>query len=262
MTESICTYQGDREGSLIAYLYDDIEPAERAAFEAHLARCPLCRGELDALGAVRAQLSRWAPPEPVLSPRDRSRGSRWTAWRGLPAWAQVAAAMLLVGVSLGAANLDVRYDRNGLSVRTGWLRPAPATISTSIGPAAAPWRSDLTALGQQLRNEFQGSQRAASATVPSAQSGPSAVSMSPKSAASDAGLMRRVKALLDESERQQQRELALRVAEVVHDVNSQRQADLRKIDMNIGLVQNATGAEVLRQREMLNYLVQRVSQRQ
>jgi hypothetical protein len=84
----------------------------------------------------------------------------------------------------------------------------------------------------------------------------------PKSASSDTDLMRRMKALIDESERRQQSELALRVNEVVREVNSQRQADLRKIDQNIGLVQNRTGVEVLRQREMLNYLVQRVSQRQ
>ena len=84
----------------------------------------------------------------------------------------------------------------------------------------------------------------------------------PKAASSDPELMRRVKALIDESERRQQSELALRVNEVVRAANSQRQADLRKIDQNIGLVQNRTGVEVLRQREMLNYLVQRVSQRQ
>jgi hypothetical protein len=251
MTDNTCPYQGDREEALIAYLYDDIEQAERIAFEAHLPDCELCRDELDALAGVRVQLSRWAPPEPVLSPRDRGRESRWVAWRDVPAWARVAAAMVVVGLSAGAANLDVRYDRNGLTVRTGWSKPAPPAPAT-IGEPAAPWRSDLATLGRELRNEFQASM--ASAAVRPAEPA--------RSAAGSAELMRRVKALVDESEKQQQRELALRVAEVVHDVNSQRTADLRKIDMNIGLMQNATGAEVLRQGRMLNYLVQRVSQRQ
>jgi hypothetical protein len=71
--------------------------------------------------------------------------------------------------------------------------------------------------------------------------------------------MRRVRALVGESERRQQRELALRVAELVRDVNAQRQADLRRIDQNLGLMQNKTNVEVLRNREMLNYVAQRVS---
>ena len=45
--------------------------------------------------------------------------------------------------------------------------------------------------------------------------------------------MRRVRALLEESEKRQQRELALRVAEVLRDVNAQRQADLMKIDRSL-----------------------------
>ena len=45
------------------------------------------------------------------------------------------------------------------------------------------------------------------------------------------------------------------------DVNAQRQADLSKIDHNLGLIQNTTGVEILKQREAVNYLL-RVSQRQ
>ncbi len=62
-------------------------------------------------------------------------------------------------------------------------------------------------------------------------------------------------------ERKQQRELALRVAGVVRDVESQRRGDLVKIDRSLGEIQSNTGVEVMRQRELLNYLV-RVSQKQ
>ena len=74
--------------------------------------------------------------------------------------------------------------------------------------------------------------------------------------------LRRVRALVDESERRQQRELALRLAEAVREVNAQRQADLVRIDRNIGAMQNNTGREMLRQRnEMLNYVSFRTSSR-
>jgi hypothetical protein len=72
--------------------------------------------------------------------------------------------------------------------------------------------------------------------------------------------LRRVRTLVEESERRQQRELALRLAEAIRDVNAQRQADLVRIDRNIGAVQNNTGREMLRQRsEMLNYVTVRTS---
>ncbi len=78
---------------------------------------------------------------------------------------------------------------------------------------------------------------------------------------SDADLVKRVRALVDESEKRQQRELALRVAEVVRDVATQRQADLVKIDRTLGVVQNNLGVEVLRDRQRLDILY-RASQRQ
>ena len=74
--------------------------------------------------------------------------------------------------------------------------------------------------------------------------------------------LRRVRALVEESERRQQRELALRLGEAVREVNVQRQADLVRIDRNIGAMQNNTGREMLRQRsEMLNYVTVRTAAR-
>jgi hypothetical protein len=267
MTESSCGYSGDRDDALVAYLYNDGDPAARATFETHLAACGLCRDELDALRGVRAQLARWSPPEPsfaVLSRQSSVTGrqppvaSRLSWWREVPAWAQVAAALLFLGVSAGLANFDVRYDAHGLTVRTGWSKPAltvPIAPLVSVAQSPGnppPWRGDLTALERQLKSEFRAlpvSAAGAAASVPRAAS------------AGDADVLRRVRALLDESERRQQRELALRVAEVLRDVNSQRQADLMKIDRSLGAVQNNLGVEVMKQRQSLN-LLYRASQRQ
>ncbi len=260
MIDTICTYNG-RDDLLIAYLYDDIEPADRATFSAHLHACGRCTRELAALRGVRSTLSSWAPPEPVralvshaapatpaTSPEPPSR-----SWHDVPGWAQVAAAVLVLGVSAAIANVDVRHDAAGWTLRTGWSQPvapsagAPAPAAPpSAAASPAPWRADLAALEQQLRAEL----RAASArAVPAA------------SPIDDAELQRRVRAIIDESERRQERELALRVAEVVKDVNAQRQADLVKIDRSLGFIQSSTYGEQMKQRELVNYLL-KVSQKQ
>jgi len=77
---------------------------------------------------------------------------------------------------------------------------------------------------------------------------------------SDAQLLARVRALLDESEQRQRRELALRTAEMVRDFDAQRNDDLVRIERTLGQMDGTTGAEVVQQRQMLNYLM-RVSQR-
>jgi len=157
--------------------------------------------------------------------------------------------MLCLGVGAGIANLDVRYDSNGLQVRTGWLAAAPVARSSQAAAGTpgndAPWRVELTALEQRLRADLR---QPAPAVANAASSGNAANAIS-------GDTLRRVRALVDESERRQQTELALRLAEAIREVNAQRQADLVRIDRNIGAMQNNTGREMLRQRnEMLNYV--------
>src|SRR5215471_10982610 len=141
MTDTLCNYP-DRDEQLVAYLYDDIESAERTSFGAHLSTCRSCQADLSALRGVRSALSTWAPPEPAFvtresrvprpEPRVESPGPRARWWQEVPAWAQVAAALFVLGVSATIANLDVRYDRSGLTIHTGWSRPQPAA---SAAPA-------------------------------------------------------------------------------------------------------------------------------
>jgi hypothetical protein len=65
--------------------------------------------------------------------------------------------------------------------------------------------------------------------------------------------------VVDESEKRQQRELALRVAELLRDVNAQRQGDLAKVNRALGAVENNLGVEVLKTRQQVN-LMYRASQ--
>ena len=265
MTETLCTYP-DRDEYLVAYLYDDINSAEQTAFGSHLSGCRHCQQDLLALRGVRSALGTWAPPDPVFSNREsrvaspasrvrspearaasrEPRAASW--WREMPAWAQVAAALFVLGVSATIANLDVRYDRSGLTIRTGWSQPRPAA---QVPANAAPWRAELTALESELRSEMKASQVAAAAvSAPAAQA-----------VVSDADFRRRVRALLDESEKKQQNELALRLVQFQTDISAQRQADLRTINQNLGFIQRDTYGELLKQREGMNYLL-KVSQKQ
>src|SRR5215831_12188331 len=105
MAEQHCIYP-DRESVLVAYLYgDDIATVERVAFDTHLAMCEHCRTELADFRGVRSNLAQWAAPESARTPKSTVLTSpRW--WSSVPVWAQVAAAMLVLGVSASIANLD------------------------------------------------------------------------------------------------------------------------------------------------------------
>jgi hypothetical protein len=260
MTDRLCTYPGRREDAIVDYLYGEVNSSHRVVFESHLSRCAACRDEIEALGGVRYRLEQWAPPEPRLAlehpsgpPGSSRAGGGRPGWRDAPLWMQAAAAILCIGIGAGAANVQVTYGRNGLSVRTGWRPQAaaasanPVTPVDSGSPSAGASRAELTALEETLRAEIQ----TAAATRVSASTA--------AGAATNDAVLKQVRALIASSERRQQLELALRVGDVINDVQAQRRADLLKIDRSIGLMQNSTGMEVLRQREMLNSLAVRVS---
>jgi hypothetical protein len=279
MTENICRYSGDRDQAIVSYLYGDdggpggpggFDAAERAAFDAHVATCEQCRAELIAFEDVRTSLGQWSPPglrsethlwgPPSGGPIRLKPDPTGFSWREIPAWAQVAAAMLCLGVGAAIANLNVRYDANGLQVRTGWSTAVTSPVAQVTQPVAgsapgnsgnpgnpgnnnvaAPWRAELTALEQRLRADMHGNGTLSTAANPAN--------------AVNTETLRRVRALVDESARRQQTELALRLAEAVREANAQRQADLVRIDRSIGAMQNNTGREMLRQRnEVLNYI--------
>jgi predicted anti-sigma-YlaC factor YlaD len=262
MSDRLCTYPGRREDAIVDYLYGEADAIERVVFETHLTRCVTCREEIDALGTVRDRLEQWAPPEPIVALDHVARPitsappvGRWSGWRDAPVWTQAAAAVLCLGIGAGAANVQVAYGRDGLTVRTGWRQTAPPSQPQVAGsaaaiiasPAAAPSRAELTMLEETLRAEIR--EVAATRVATSSEGG----------ATGNEALLKQVRTLIANSERRQQLELALRVGDVISDVQAQRRADLIKIDHSIGLMQNSTGMEVLRQREMLNSLAVRVS---
>ncbi|MGE3520944.1 MAG: anti-sigma factor [Vicinamibacterales bacterium] len=265
MKDTTCSFDR-REEALIAFVYGEIGSGERERLERHLLDCAACRGELDALTDVRADLAGWASPEPAAGVGGQTARAPWRVVESLPAsrsqtkvptfpvWLEAAAALFFCAAALGAANLHVSYSPDaGLSVRTGWLHepaapPAeqPVVQRASEPAAVSPWQRDLASLEAELRAEI----KAEVTALDGVDDGPD-----------DEAVLRRVRALIVESERRQQRELALRVAEIARDAQIQRQADLVKIERSLGLIQSRTGVEVMRTQQQLNSLAQRVSQR-
>lgn len=253
MAQQHCNYR-DRESVLVAYLYDDVENVDHVAFEAHVAGCEECRTELAEFRDVRSTLAQWSAPESGRGSHRQSPVASQSPWlQSVPAWAQAAAAMLVLGGSLAIANLDVRYDRaNGLVVRTGWSKPAVRTVAAPPSDAA-PWRADLAALRNQMRDEIRAqsvalgttSTKSTASTVPAAET------------ITDAELTRRIGLLLGESQQQLKKDFALQLVQLQQDVYAQRQADLSRLYQQIGLVQNTTHNELASQRQVLNMAVSR-----
>lgn len=262
------TFQCGDNTALVSYLYDECDAAERHAIDAHLALCAACAAELAALESTRRHLASWAPPEAdlgfqivrphpstiargALAPhRARVRGGdpalsevEGQAWlrQPLPAWAQAAAALLIfaAGLSLGI----VRGTAPDADVTRGAVASAPAPVTTPVSA------SDLAALERRLRTEISRIRAAAPTTTVAAPD------------ASESQVLARVRALIEESEQRQQRELALRTAQVVREFESQRRVDLAQIQRTFGQMEGITGAQVREQRDVLNYLM-RVSQQQ
>jgi anti-sigma factor RsiW len=192
---------------LVGYLYDELDGTARQAFEAHLRACPECEAEVGGLQATRGHIAAWAPPERDLElrvVRGRSAAPPARAW-AMPAWGLAAAATLVLAASAALANIEVRYDDGGVTVRTGWGRAAAPAVSADAEPAATPGEAiDVVALNQRLSQL-----EAALARAPQAAPASAAARMS------DAELLRRVRELIGEAETRQQREVALVLAQVL-----------------------------------------------
>jgi len=166
-------------------------------------------------------------------------------------WAQLAAAMLVLGVSASIANLDVTYSSaQGLKITTGWTKAAPAAANAAQAGDSAPWRAELAAMQQQL-SEL----RSQPAAVRAASTAASQGSMS------DAELLRRVRVLVEESEKKQDQQLAAHFVQLQQDLNAQRQGDIRRNNQIFRDIMSTYGNTLERQQGQINYLLPASQQR-
>jgi len=269
----------EEKEQLVGYLYDDLTDADRATFEAHLRGCADCRGELKALRGVRADLAQWAPPEPdfgfrvVRGGRDAAATDMraiappvhsWRAW-WTPAAGLAAAAVLVLAAAASLARIEVHRGPDGITVRTGWSAFAPAASSaaggsfggtTSSGSARDVRLSPASDAGfiaeiERRLNALESASRDSGVR--------NASSLSARS--TDAEIIRRVRALLAESEIKQQGELALRISDVIRDVNAQRLADLGRIRKGLSNIEDTVTAEAAAHRELTTFVLASAKQK-
>ena len=244
----------DDQDALLNYLYEEGDPAERLRVARHLQACAACAVAVLEFQSVRGMLADWTPPPVKLGFRivqdqqqePPSNVRWWQPGGGFPAWAQAAAAVCLFAAGMAVSMVDVRYGDGTLMVRS---RSAASTaVEATMVPESniVPVRqndirlepaqgttadnTDFRALEQELRSDLKGR-------------------------ADGDVILRRVRAMIDQSEARQQRELALRLSDVVRDFDTQRRADLLQVQQNFGQLEGQTGQEVAHQRELLNYLV-------
>jgi hypothetical protein len=233
------------EEALLDYLYDEAEPAERLKVARHLQDCATCSVAVVELQAVRGVLHEWTPPSAELGfrivrePVEAQPPAPWFgAWRA--GWMQAAAAILLFAAGVGVSQLHVTYVPGEITLRTpsaAAMRaasvrlPAPAPSGTEV-PVTA---SSLAALERTVKSELTSSQAGSSAATEE--------------------VIRRVRAMIEESEDRQQRQLALRLSQVARELDTQRRADLMRVEQNFGQLENMTGASIAEQNRLMDYIV-------
>lgn len=254
---------------LLDYLYDELPASDRAVFELHLRECSDCRSELAELGRTRFALASWSPPDSDLGfkiVREQPAGPRRSLWasgpfgglRAGPAWGFAAAAILVLAVAAAISNVELRYDNDGLVVRTGWNRSPHVEVAAGSGGPVTPasitpeeWGTRLRALDQRLQQVEQ--RRVQAASLPGDSPGTARMS--------DAELVKLVRKIIADSEIRQQRELAMRLTQVVREFDATRAGDLARIEQGLRQVQGLTDAELIRHRDTLNHLLRVTQQR-
>jgi anti-sigma factor RsiW len=227
----------DNQDALLDYLYEEGDPAQRLAIAQHLQECAPCSVAVLELQSVRGMLKDWTPPASQLGFRvvqDATHQENWgpattkETWRGWRPALQAAAALLLFVSGMAVSQLDVDYRDGTLTVRrasaaapgirnASIVLPAERVNTAGASTAAAP--VDIAEIERDLRARLE-SQNASSIDTER--------------------LLQRVRAMIDQSEQRQQRELALRLSQVAREVDTQHQADLLRIQQDFGQQQEAT----------------------
>jgi len=216
----------ENQDALLDYLYEEGDAADRLAIAQHLQECAACAVAVVEFQNVRGMLIDWKSPASELGfrivqdatlsvPVSHSARSGWWQMPRL----QAAAAVLLFAAGLAVSQLNVDYRDGRLIVSVGETTPPADIRSASITlPAENVNRSPNT--DEIVRQVVE-------------RLGPNA------SAGDTEQLFQRVRAMIDQSEQRQQRELAQRLMQVSREFDTQHKVDLLKIEQDFGKQQEA-----------------------
>jgi hypothetical protein len=232
---------------IVALLYDDGDPGERARARDHMAQCVPCRVEYADLKGVRKALGGWnlpaATPIPQAQPRPR-----------VP-WFQTglaAAAGLILGVGLALAGRNT-------------LAPAPSQVAEVTSPRDSFNASASQFVSSQKLQEALDLQEARhQAEIADLRRSLTLVSESGAGAgALPAGTQRAgaplspaaIERLLKASEERQARMIEARLAGLRTESELQRQYDMAQIAAGLAYIDSRTGADAARTSELMKNLV-------
>ena len=136
---------------MVAYLYDELNPAERTSFEAHLAYCGICTDEFAELSFARLDVYEWhrdefadmATPRFVIPYTETQASASWLAgFRGFFAsnrqWATAGGVFALIAVIFAALMISTMTKETGEVAQTPVLEEYTANKIQSVDPPARP----------------------------------------------------------------------------------------------------------------------------
>lgn len=245
---------------LISYVYDELQGAERKAFQQHLASCGACQQEVQALRGTRPQLLSWTVPERTLGLTVDSAPSAAAArrYRVAPAWALAAAAVLVLAVASAIANVAVTFVDGGVTIRAGRAAIVPASAEAPNAGASAPEalasvQERVSRLESMLASQQSGSRDLTPVSAPAAPT-PSAPAID------EAALLRRVQQLIRDSEGRQEQQLARALVQVMREMQAAHTRDVLRVEQAINQTQGVWNDEIFRHREEMKQFYRFVNQ--
>jgi hypothetical protein len=173
----------------------------------------------------------------------------WGAWLK-PAAGLAAAAVLVLAAAAGLARIEVHSGADGFTVRTGW----GASDAAAAAPARATYARDVN-LGLPMDSSLASIERRLAALETSTRDNGLRNASLMSGRASNAEVMKMVRDLVAQSESSQKRELAMRMAQLIRDVEAQRVADLNRVQTGIRSIDQNVAADQAQHREMINLLL-------
>jgi hypothetical protein len=215
--------KGCDQEAMLDVLYGEADEITERAVRAHQEACAACRDELAALRGVSRSLAAWTLPESFRPRADRLR----RVWR--PLLAAAAGLLLALGVSLGLAGSELRYQDGSLAFRLGRGEDLSRLLAQ-----------------QEDRHRRQMEELRSSLVQPAVQPAPR----------DEEALLRAVRRLIDENQHRQTRALENRLADFRQQTEAQRRYDLAQVGASLSYLEGKTGLQMAKTTELMGHVIQ------
>src|SRR5579862_501640 len=201
---------------MVEVLYGEAPPETARRLEAHLAGCGPCQDEMAAFRGVREKLGAWTLPAPRPVPKR-------LALLPLELLAAAALVLLAFGAGLGLSGSELSYADGHLAFHLGHSE-------SQVQRALAEQRASVP---KEREEEPRAQVQAASQS-------------------SDDAVLKRVEAMIKESDERQSR----RLETYSQRMDRERRLDLARMSAGLSYLDGKTGQDVARTAELVQYVLQ------